>query len=119
MQFTRAELREFLRAYKGAVHSVHSDGILTVESVEGPVPRAPWALDRIDQMRLPLDGAFHYYNTGTGINIYIVDTVWPRLCICNACHVFGLHGLRGCHPWLPLQLAWHARAWTQLAFMKK
>ena len=41
-------------------------------AVEKP---APWALDRIDQRQLPLDGAFGYYNAGTGVNVYVVDTV--------------------------------------------
>ena len=32
-----------------------------------------WALDRIDQHDMPLNGAFSYGATGSGVNIYIVD----------------------------------------------
>jgi hypothetical protein len=34
---------------------------------------APWDLDRIDQKK-GLDGAYHYYATGAGVTIWIVDT---------------------------------------------
>ncbi len=32
-----------------------------------------WALDRVDQHDMPLNGAFAYGATGAGVNIYIVD----------------------------------------------
>ncbi|HEV2801923.1 MAG TPA: S8 family serine peptidase, partial [Pyrinomonadaceae bacterium] len=32
-----------------------------------------WGLDRIDQRNLPLDSAYRYANSGTGVNVYIVD----------------------------------------------
>ncbi len=35
---------------------------------------APWGLDRIDQVSGPLDGLYHYANTGSGTSVYIVDT---------------------------------------------
>ena len=36
---------------------------------------APWHLDRIDQQNLPLDGLYDYTLDGSGINVYILDTV--------------------------------------------
>ncbi|BDA45352.1 probable aqualysin-1 at C-terminar half [Coccomyxa sp. Obi] len=72
VEFTRAELLAFLRAYSGEVASVHEDTEVRALAAERP---APWALDRIDQPSLPLNGEFDYYNLGTNVNIYIVDTV--------------------------------------------
>lgn len=37
--------------------------------------KAPWDLDTIDQASLPLDGKYEYTNDGTGVNVYILDTV--------------------------------------------
>ena len=33
-----------------------------------------WGLDRVDQLDLPLDDAFTYSSTASGINVYILDT---------------------------------------------
>ena len=75
-QFARRDLAAFLHAFRGRVHSVHED---TGVSVHGYVEQpAPWALDRIDQLTLPLDGAYRYNGLGSGVNVYVVDTVRPN-----------------------------------------
>ena len=35
---------------------------------------APWGLDRVDQISLPLSGYFNYGGTGLGVKVYVVDT---------------------------------------------
>ena len=34
----------------------------------------PWGLDRIGQRNLPLNNAYSYTTTGSGVNVYIIDT---------------------------------------------
>ncbi|GGL97691.1 MULTISPECIES: S8 family peptidase [Micromonospora] len=34
----------------------------------------PWGLDRIDQTALPLNNAYSYVSTGSGVDAYIIDT---------------------------------------------
>ncbi|KUF19974.1 S8 family peptidase [Streptomyces silvensis] len=40
----------------------------------GAAPTASWALDRVDQRDLPLDGSYRARNPARGVHVYIVDT---------------------------------------------
>lgn len=54
---------------------VEQDG--TVELFGGgtqPAPPAPWGLDRVDQRALPLSASYTWGTSGTGVNVYIIDT---------------------------------------------
>jgi subtilisin family serine protease len=55
------------------------DRVLFVEedseiSISATQTNAPWNLDRIDQRALPLNGNYDYSQTGSGANVYILDT---------------------------------------------
>jgi subtilisin family serine protease len=34
----------------------------------------PWGLDRIDERALPLSGTYSYTRTGSGVNVYVIDS---------------------------------------------
>ena len=71
-QFTHSQLLIFVAAYKDSIASVHQDGGVTATDTQY---NAPWALDRIDQGTLPLNGQYNYVSSGSDVNVYIVDTV--------------------------------------------
>jgi len=71
-QFTHSQLLLFVAAYKDSIASVHQDGGVTATDIQY---NAPWALDRIDQATLPLNGQYSYFSTGSNVNVYIIDTV--------------------------------------------
>jgi subtilisin family serine protease len=51
---------------------IEQDGwVHLMESVQAD---AGWALDRIDQRALPLDGTFRYTHTGRGVTAYVIDS---------------------------------------------
>ena len=51
----------------------------------------PWHLDRID---LPPDGSFSLSETGSGVDIYILDIGWeklPNTCTCMYMYIVHVH----------------------------
>jgi Tol biopolymer transport system component len=50
---------------------VEEDSEVEGASVQSP---APPGLDRIDQRDLPLDNKYAYFNIGSGVNVYVIDS---------------------------------------------
>lgn len=50
---------------------IEEDQVVRVISTQN---NATWGLDRIDQRNLPLDTRYNYNFTGSGIDVYIIDT---------------------------------------------
>lgn len=46
----------------------------TVRASETQTPTPTWGQDRVDQRNLPLDRAYSYTSTGSGVDAYVVDT---------------------------------------------
>lgn len=53
------------------IEFIEADQEVTLEATQSP---ATWGLDRIDQRNLPLNNAYTYNVTGTGVTAYIIDT---------------------------------------------
>jgi subtilisin family serine protease len=54
-----------------SVAYVERDAIAHALTIEMP---APWSVDRIDQINLPLDNQYSYGGTGAGVRAYVIDT---------------------------------------------
>ncbi len=51
---------------------VEEDGEVTTEEIQWNPPS--WGLDRIDERDRPLEGAYTYSPSGSGVNVYVIDT---------------------------------------------
>ncbi|XP_072041447.1 aqualysin-1-like [Amphiura filiformis] len=62
---------EWLRGLDG-VDYIEEAGVVRPQADQANPPS--WGLDRVNQENLPLDDLYNYQYTGSGINVYVIDT---------------------------------------------
>jgi hypothetical protein len=67
-----ARLQAILRDPR--VDYVEEDGYVKSEPVFSIAAALPWGLDRIDERSLPMDGYYRPQHSGTGVNVYVIDS---------------------------------------------
>ncbi|WP_081915516.1 S8 family peptidase [Saccharothrix sp. NRRL B-16314] len=55
-----------------AVEYVEQDQVFHTQATQSNPPS--WGLDRTDQRSLPLNSSYSYTSTGSGVNVYVIDT---------------------------------------------
>ena len=56
------------------VEYIEQDQTVSLKQTASPQNQVTWGLDRIDQADRPLDTQYHFNNSGTGVNAFIIDT---------------------------------------------
>ncbi|KRA31348.1 MULTISPECIES: S8 family peptidase [unclassified Nocardioides] len=54
------------------IQAIELDRTMRINDTQTPTPS--WGLDRVDQRNLPLNNAYTYASTASGVDVYVVDT---------------------------------------------
>jgi subtilisin family serine protease len=71
-KLTDAQLRAVQRDRDVRAIEPNQRVVVGIDAVQSPTPN--WGLDRIDQRNLPLTSSYTYFNPGSGVTAYVIDT---------------------------------------------